>query len=198
MVSDTETIALYDRRAADYAAMTDDDNRDSAELKAFCALLPKGGRILDFGCGPGASAQAMADMGFIAEAMDASAEMVSLAAQKSGVIARQGRFDDLTAEARYDGIWANFSLLHAARTDLPRHLSACHRALVRGGVLSIGMKTGTGHERDELGRFYTYVTIPELTTLLEDAGFRPCGFDTGSAPGLSGVDAPWVVMRAYG
>ena len=74
--------------------------------------------------------------------------MVDLARRHPGVDAQLAGFDDVSGVAVYDGIWANFSLLHAPKADMPRHLAAVARALRPGGVLSIGLKTGTGEASD--------------------------------------------------
>ena len=196
MSSDRETLAVYDKRAADYAArFTGSRNVD---LETFIAALPTGAQVLDLGCGPGHAAAQMADAGHSVEATDASAEMVKLARSHPGVTARQASFDDITGTDLYDGIWANFALLHAPRSAMPGHLAALRRALRSGGLFHIGMKTGTGEKRDEIGRLYTYYTEDELAGLLRAAGFTPFSSRTGAEPGLDGVVAPWVTIAAHG
>lgn len=195
-MSDPETIRVYDKRAGDYAAMTDDYNAADPELEAFVAALPQGAQVLDLGCGPGTSAAAMARAGLQVTATDASAEMVALAARHPGVNARLATFDDLTEEAEYDGIWANFSLLHAPRHAFPGHLDAIRRALKPGGLFHIALKLGTGEARDAIGRFYSYYTGEELETLMQDAGFEIVHRSHGSGPGLDGTMSDWVAVRA--
>jgi SAM-dependent methyltransferase len=197
-MSDPATIGIYDSRAADYAALNDDYNVSDPRLAAFIAACPVGGRVLDLGCGPGAAAAEMARAGLRVEALDASAAMVAMAARHAGVSARQATFDDIDGCAAYDGIWANFSLLHAPRATLPRHLSALHRALKPGGVFFIGMKLGRGEARDRLGRFYTYVTAEDLNRLLTDAGFTIDDRRFGSGPGLDGSISDWISVAAHG
>ena len=97
----------------------------------------------------------------------------------------------------YDGIYANFSLLHVPRADGIRHIHICHKALHTGGVLHLGMKTGFGARRDPLGRFYTYYTVEELRTILSDAGFTLRSIIEGSESGLAGPVEPFVLIRAY-
>jgi SAM-dependent methyltransferase len=197
MTADRETLRVYDASAADYAAMVKQYEDDPA-LTAFIGGLAKGAHVLDLGCGPGWAAARMATEGLAVDATDASAEMVALAARHPGITARQASFDDIAGTDIYDGIWANFSLLHAARADLPGHLAALRAALKPGGLFHIGMKTGTGTHRDKLGRRYTYVTEDELDALLRDAGFTPFSCRTGADKGLDGELAPWVTMAAHG
>lgn len=197
-MNDAATRDVYDAEAARYAAMTDAHNRADPRLADFMAALPAGGAVLDLGCGPGSAAEVMAQAGFDVEAMDASPAMVDMAAARDGVRAVLGGFDDITGENLYDGVWANFSLLHATREDMPRHLAAIRRALRAGGVFHIGLKTGTGAARDRLGRFYTYYEEDELTDLLETAGFIPRARHRGVDPGLDGADAPWITVLSDG
>lgn len=195
-MADDRTIRVYDRRAADYAAMTGDYNAGDPRLEAFIAACPPGGRVLDLGCGPGTAAAAMARAGLTVEATDASAEMVALAAAHPGVTARQARFDDIAGTAILDGVWANFSLLHAPRAAFPGHLAALHRALKPGGVFFVALKLGRGEARDALGRFYAYYDAEELDRLLTAAGFSVQDSVTGSGPGLDGTLSDWISVHA--
>lgn len=196
-MSDRETLNVYAQKAADYAAMSDDFNAGDPSLAAFIRSMPAGGRVLDLGCGPGASAAQMAKAGLVVDAFDPVPEMVEMVAQHAGVTARQAGFDEVQTTAVYDGIWANFSLLHAPRADMPHHLAQIKTALKPGGRFHIAVKTGTGDERDSLGRFYTYYTETELTKLLEKAGFTVTDRRVGRDKGLSGDVSPWVALAAY-
>ncbi|MFD0859137.1 methyltransferase domain-containing protein [Roseovarius aquimarinus] len=197
MSADAETLVVYAAKARDYAEMTADLSGDR-HLAAFIAAMPESARVLDLGCGPGRAAGQMADRAMIVDAVDAVPEMVDMAAAHPGVTAWQADFDEIGGVDIYDGIWANFSLVHAPRADLPRHLAALKAALKAGGLLHVGMKTGTGETRDALGRLYTYVTEAELRALLAEAGFRPAQSWTGRDIGLDGTPADWVVIHSHG
>lgn len=196
-MSDKGTLNVYARKAAEYLKVTREAASADPLLAAFIADLPDASRVLDLGCGPGLCAAAMAAAGHEAIAMDAVPEMVALAAVHPGVSARIGTFDDIEGDGAYDGVWANFSLLHAPRADLPRHLAAIRRALKPGGLFHIALKTGTGEKRDDLGRYYAYYTSDELTALLEKAGFTVTGHSTGRDRGLDGALSDWVALRAH-
>jgi SAM-dependent methyltransferase len=196
MSTDPETLATYGARADDYARRVAD--WDDPALQRFIDALPPAARVLDLGCGPGHAAAVMAGAGLRVEATDAVPEMVALAGETPGVTARLATFDDIVEEDAYDGIWASFSLLHAPRDTLPRHLAALRRALKPGGLFHIGMKLGTGEARDALGRLYTYVTEAELRGLLQDAGFAPGAATQGRDRGLDGTLADWIVITAHG
>ena len=195
MTVDPKTLAVYNAKAADYAAVFDSGDAPRPHLTRFMGALPPAGRVLDLGCGPGGASFLMMQAGFDVDAVDASAEMVKFAAQK-GVNAQVATFDDIDAVAAYDGVWANFSLLHAPREKLPLHLAAITQALRVGGVFHIGMKTGEGTKRDHLDRKYTFVTEAELRGLLIDAGFEIVAQNVGHEVGLAGTDDWWIVLMA--
>lgn len=192
---DDRTIAFYDTASFDYAEKFAHSEPD-AQLRAFMALLPESGVVLDLGCGPAFASAHMRSAGFTCDPVDASAGMVKTANDLHDIGARQLTFDELDMTAAYDGVWANFSLLHAERADLPRYLSAIAKALRPSGVLHIGLKTGYGSARDGIDRLYTYVSVPELEQLLATAGLTIIGIDLGESKGMAGTVDPWVVMRA--
>lgn len=195
-MTDRETIAVYDARAGDYAKL-ESSHTPSDTLATFISALPEGARVLDLGCGPGTSARHMVQAGCVVDALDASAEMIGLASAIEGVTARQASFDDISGRAIYDGVWANFSLLHAPRAHMPKHLAAIHTALKPGGLFHLAVKEGTGEGRDALGRHYTYFTEPDLTALLESAGFSVGPYRRGRDKGLSGTDDNWISVTAH-
>lgn len=197
-MTDHKTLAVYAAQSAKYAALTSEGQAHNPLLNAFIAHLPKGGTVLDLGCGPGASAAVMADSGLRVHATDAVPEMINLAAQHAGVTAQVATFEQITGTDLYDGIWANFSLLHAERNALPAILQALHTALKPNGQFHIAMKLGTTTDRDSIGRQYTYVTEDELRHLLTTAGFTPTKIATGRDKGLDGTYADWIALGADG
>jgi len=197
-MSDKQTLDVYAAQSDRYAAITKNALTRDPLLAAFIASVPKGGCVLDLGCGPGTAAALMADAGLGVVATDAVPEMVSLAAKHPGVRAQLQTFDQITGTDIYDGIWANFSLLHAERNALPHILRALHTALRTGGKLHIAMKLGTDTKRDTIGRQYTYVSEPELRDLLAKARFHVTKMATGRDMGLDGTYADWIALAADG
>lgn len=128
---------------------------DMSELyRPFVAHLKPGAGILDAGCGSGRDAKAFSEMGYEVEAFDASAELVELARQHTGLPVKQMRFEDITEVERYDGIWCCASLLHVPLAELPGVMTQLAKALKPGGVWYLSFKYGCG-EREKDGRRFT-------------------------------------------
>ena len=165
-------------------------------LLKFIERIEPGGYVLDLGCGPAKASSIMRDKGLRVDPVDASSEMVQLANSNHDIGARKAYFNEINSIKTYEGIWANFSLLHATASDFPKILCALQQAMKPGGVFHLGMKTGSGAARDKLGRFYTYYSQEELADRLTEAGFQVTEVETGEGRGLAGDIEPWVVISS--
>ncbi|MEM7632349.1 MAG: class I SAM-dependent methyltransferase [Pseudomonadota bacterium] len=195
-MSDRETLSVYAARAAEYDTLVQSDG-PSADMQRFIDAVTPGGRVLDIGCGPGAAAGHFAAAGLQAEAWDPVPEMLAMARARPGVTARAASYSDLVEEAVYDGIWANFSMLHTPLADWPAQFAAVRRALNSGGLFHFGTKLGTGMHRDSIGRLYSYMEDAALKALLADTGFTLVFERTGEEAGLSGEIAPFIILQAH-
>ena len=157
--------------------------------------MKKQGLVLDLGCGPGKASALMKKSGLRVDPTDASIEMVKLANNLYNVKARQADFSEIHGEDIYDGVWANFSLLHAQKREFKLYIKALYRILKPNGFFNIGMKLGKGEKRDQIGRFYAYYTEIELTEILRNAGLDVCETYYGEEMGLIGSIEPWIMLR---
>jgi SAM-dependent methyltransferase len=158
------TIAYYDENAEEYVATTSGvDVRTLYE--PFLGLLPEGGHILDAGCGSGRDARYFLSRGYRVTASDGSAEMARIASVYIGIPVSVLRFEEMTHEAEFDGIWACASLLHVRRADLADAFHRLGRALRPGGILYASFKKG---ETDRVvgGRRFTDFTLDKLRGLV--------------------------------
>jgi SAM-dependent methyltransferase len=183
---DAATLAFYTRSAAAYADYAAQEER-SPRLARFAAMLPRGGDVLDFGCGSGWAANELNRMGLHATGVDGSAGLAAEARRRYGLDVAVGPFEQLDAQAAFDGIWAGFSLLHDRHAAMPGHLARLQRALRPGGVLYLGLKEGDGESRDSLGRFYSYFRETEISGMLAAAGFTVLSSEVEPARGFDGA-----------
>ena len=190
-MSDDETIGVYNKHVQKYADMVIQDETDPT-LTSFIKHIPQNGFVLDLGCGPGNASAVMRDQGLRVDPVDASEEMIKLANKTYAINARKAFFADLNAADVYDGVWANFSLLHAPIRDFPGHLQAIHKSLKSDGIFHIALKTGSGMKRDKMGRMYSFYTQAELSQYLMDTGFTIIEHKTGEGTGLAGDVSAWI------
>ena len=190
-MADEQTIKAYDSNVDTYKKMVS-KLPDLEPLQAFIAELPQGAFVLDWGSGPGYLAARMREAGLRPVCSDASAKMVAAAQQDFGLDARHEPFSALNAVSLYQGIWANFSLLHAQRADFPHHIAAAATALVPSGVFYLALKSGDGESRDDLGRLYAYYTQAELEDITSKCGLGGIRTFTGRSAGMSGKLENWI------
>ncbi|QDL92169.1 methyltransferase domain-containing protein [Paroceanicella profunda] len=174
------TTRFYDDTAATYADWSTPE-RVPGTLAGFLARFDAPCDLMDLGCGAGWAAAAMRAAGHRVTALDASPGLAAEAAARHGLSVRIARVERLADEAAFDGIWAHYSLQHAARAAMPDILARIARALHPGGRLLIGLQAGSEDRRDGLGRHYAYYRPEEMRTLLTDAGFTDIAID--SRPG---------------
>jgi SAM-dependent methyltransferase len=149
---DPQTISFYDEHGTEFCAST--VNVDMSPLyRAFLDHIPAGGRILDAGCGSGRDSLAFLKLGYQVVSIDASTEMASATTRLTGHNALLMRFDEMTFDSEFDGVWACASLLHTSRQGLAPVLTRVARTMKPGGTLYCSFKYGKS-ERIENGRLF--------------------------------------------
>ncbi|MDX2678862.1 methyltransferase domain-containing protein [Streptomyces sp. NY05-11A] len=187
-----------------------DVHRYEAQLRTVRELIaygsiPGGGRVLDSGCGIGASAQVLVrDLGCRVDGITISAEQVRRAREKavqSGLAERiEFRLTDAMktdyAEGTFDAVWSLESC--ELMPDKRAYLAECLRVLKPGGTLVVATWCSRDGHLDPaevrlLRRMYRGLTIPYVLPLAqyrdicEDLGF--CEVDT--ADWTDNVRATW-------
>jgi len=190
------TLASYEQRAEDFWAGTRDHDV-SQNIEALLAAIEGAPpfAILDFGCGPGRDLKVFAARGHEAIGLEGSERFAEMAREYSGCEVWQQDFLhlDLPPE-RFDGIFANASLFHVPRQELPRVLRELAAALKPRGVLFTSNPRGhdeEGWSGERYGVFHSlqawrgYVTAAGLTEI--GHYFRPAGLPREQQPWLASV-----------
>jgi SAM-dependent methyltransferase len=192
---DADTLAFYDREAETYAARP--HAARFARLHRFLAELPAGASIIELGTGGGRDAAEMIRLGFDVTPTDGSAGLAAVAARNLGRPVRVMRFEALDAEAAYDAVWANASLLHAPFERLGEILRRVRRALRPGGRFFATFKAGGGPDRDSLGRYYNFPTEAALRAAYAEAGpWASLEIEHDHGGGYDGVARDWLICWA--
>lgn len=160
------TIDYYDENAQSFI-----DGTVSVDFTAvqnvFLELLPKGARILDFGCGSGRDTKYFLDCGYEVDAVDGSEELCRAASEYTGTNVRQMFFGELDAVEEYDGIWACASILHVKRDQLPGIVRKMSLATKENGIIYVSFKYGD-FEGERNGRYFTDMSERSMSELLAD------------------------------
>lgn len=151
--------------------------------------------ILDFGCGPGRDLVAFARRGHAPVGLDGAEPFVEMARAASGCEVWRQDFLKLDLPPdRFDGVFANASLFHVPRQELPRVLSELRATLKPGGVLFCSNPRGDDVEGWTGQRYGVHYRLETWRALLADAGFielahyyRPEGLPREEQPWLASV-----------
>ena len=187
------TLAHYDERAESFWEGTRDHDvsQNIATLMRHIEATPPFA-ILDFGCGPGRDLRTFADMGHAPVGLEGAPRLAAMARVHSGCEVWEQDFLALRLpQARFDGVFANASLFHVPRAELPRVLRELHACLKPRGVLFSSTPRGRNEEGWNAGRYGAWHDLEGWRGYLTDAGFteiehyyRP--------PGLPLEQQPWL------
>ncbi|MCY7394982.1 MAG: methyltransferase type 12 [Nocardioides sp.] len=191
------TVRAYDRDPQSYGAATSElYGLVRARLETLVAALGAGARVLEIGSAGGRDAAYLEAHGILLRRTDISTGFVAVLRAQGH---RAALVDPLVHDlgGPWDGVWANASLLHVARTDLPAVLARLAAATRAGGVLMMSLKQGDGEAWSTHGtvgtpRRFTYWREPALRTVLSDVGWQADEMLTD--PGLRGES--WLLLRA--
>lgn len=191
-----KTLAHYSERAVEFWTGTrehDVKQNIDALLQYIHAASPL--CILDFGCGPGRDLAAFRALGHEPIGLEGSPPLAAMAREYSGCEVWEQDFVALKLPScRFDGIFANASLFHVPRQELPRVLSELRAALKPNGVLFTSNPRGNNEEGWNRGRYGVYHSLESWRTFLETAAFaelehfyRPPGLPLEQQPWLASV-----------
>lgn len=164
-ISLSSTAAYYSNNAQDYINETLNLEMKEAFERFVPELLP-GGNVLDIGCGSGRDSLFFIQQGFLVTPIDGCPEMSRLASSVIGIPVETKQFQSISDIEKYDGIWANASLLHCPKSDINAIFQKIITALKLNGVWFMSFKLGDGEHVDTRGRFFNNYTEQSLKALI--------------------------------
>ncbi len=138
--------------------------------KDFLKYIPKGGYILDLGCGSGRDSLEFIKKGYNVTAVDGSKELAVAASKIIGQQVICSKFEDLKLNKTFHGIWACASLLHVNKNYIVDVIKNVSSNLKPNGVFYMSFKYGENEYIDEKERYfncYTEKTFSELINIIK-------------------------------
>ena len=189
-----KTISHYEENAESFRLGTEDHDV-SQNINAFLNSFPKGKKldILELGCGPGRDLSVFKSKGHNATGLDGCEKFCKMALEQSGCNVLNQQFLKLDLkEKSYDGIFANASLFHVPRIELPRVLEELHIALRNNGILFSSNPRG-----DQEGwhgkRYVNYMEFETSQYYLNYSGFKILDHYY-RPPGKPRKEQPWLAI----
>lgn len=169
-----KTLDFYNNNSKSYIEST--LSVDMSHLyKDFLKHIPKGGHILDLGCGSGRDSLEFIKKGYNVTAVDGSKELSIAASKIIGQEVICSKFEELKLIEKFHGIWACASLLHINKRDLIHVIKNISSNLEDNGVFYMSFKYGEDEYIDEKGRYfncYTEETFKEMIAQVSNLGIQ--------------------------
>lgn len=190
------TVAHYDQAAASFWEGTKDHDVSQnieAMLRHIKGQPPY--RILDFGCGPGRDLIDLVRRGHNPVGLEGSTRLCEMARERSGCEVWHQNFLALDLPDNcFDAVFANASLFHVPKQEVPHVLSELSASLKPAGVLFSSNPRGYDKEGWSGDRYGSFHSLPAWRELLEAAGlvelehyYRPAGLPRDQQPWLATV-----------
>ncbi|WP_158548619.1 class I SAM-dependent DNA methyltransferase [Parvularcula marina] len=192
-----ETKAVYNRQAAAWNAQRPLSLHERPCLEEFAAKLPRGGHVLDLGCGSGAPIGGwFLEQGYRLTGLDYAPAMIELAKSqyKEGEWL-VGDMRDLNLCGRYDGVISWDGFFHLSREEQRAFFATLAPLMVPGAplLLTVGPEDGevTGTVASEQV-YHASLSPDEYRARLDAAGFSdvritPHGEETAGRTLLTAV-----------
>ena len=161
------TLDYYNKNSEEYFNSTLNVDMTNT-YKEFLKLVPKGGKILDLGCGSGRDSMNFIKLGYEVTAVDGSKELAKRASVLLGKEVIVSTFEELELKEKFHGIWACASLLHIKREDLKTVLNNLYNNLDDNGVFYMSFKYGEKEYVDDKNRYFNCFTDESIISFINE------------------------------
>ena len=161
------TLDYYNKNSEEYFNSTLNVDMTNT-YKPFLKLVPKGGKILDLGCGSGRDSMNFMKLGYEVIAVDGAKKLAKKASVLLGKEVIVSTFEELELKEKFHGIWACASLLHIKREDLKTVLNNLYNNLDDNGVFYMSFKYGEKEYVDDKNRYFNCFTDESIISFINE------------------------------
>ena len=161
------TLDYYNKNSEEYFNSTLNVDMTNT-YKAFLKLVPKGGKILDLGCGSGRDSMNFIKLGYDVTSVDGAKKLAKKASVLLGKEVIVSTFEELELKEKFHGIWACASLLHIKREDLKTVLNNLYNNLDDNGVFYMSFKYGEKEYVDDKNRYFNCFTDESIISFINE------------------------------
>ena len=166
-----DSIRFYNDNAKLYVNSIENANI-SDQLQHFLEYIPKGGKILDGGCGTGRDSLHMIRQEYNVTAFDASEKMAEIASTTTGLNVEVNTFEEIELpNAYFDGLWCMSSLLHVNRDNMLDVINKLYQSLKPGGYFYCTYKL-RDHDFSDGSRHFTCYDEQSFRELIKQTKFQ--------------------------
>lgn len=131
--------------------------------------------MLDVGCGSGRDSLYFAKQDKLVVAIDYAENIIQEAKKLNphrNIKYLVSDISNFSSNLEFDLIWANASLLHLTKKDIPKALNTVKSLMSKDAIFYSSFKEGIDSEYDSLDRYFSYYTQTGLAILYKDCGFE--------------------------
>lgn len=160
-----KTVDYYNNNAISYFNSTIEADMSEAYDRFIKYMKPEG-LIIDVGAGSGRDIKYFMTAGFKVHGIDASEQLCRLSTDYTGTIIRCQTIQSWEPHIKYDGIWANASLIHLPIEDVNGFIKRVPRILSDSGVIYLSLKEGLSEGKDEKGRYFNGLSADDINGIV--------------------------------
>lgn len=188
-MSQARTRQVYDRHAERYHARFGGWEPYRRKVREFAARVRPAGRVVDLGCGGGASARLLVESGLRVVGYDFSQAMLEIARRECP--AARFEWADLRRlpqpERPFDAALASFCIVHFEAAEARAFLVGLPALLLPGGLLYLSFMEGRAAgwqvpSFSEEPLFYNYFDRAWVREVLSGVGLEPIAESTSEYP----------------
>lgn len=199
-MSDERTIRTYSNRAGEFAAQY--NSLKPAFLSRVSKALPRGGRLLDIGCGSGRDMAAFLEEGFDVHGIEPVSELREAAAKQFPLLAGRIYEGSLPGSlpkglGTFDAVHCSAVLMHLGKEELFNSIFTIRDLLCPSGFAHFSycpQRPGVdANNRAGDGRLFNPMHAGQFKAILRRAGFTLVSEeDSGDAIGREGIN--WISL----